>query len=61
MVSEAAPISRLSTGGRDASHDDALTSRVWGNGKDDIVRTTDGSHVRGSRTMTHAYARQLLK
>ena len=37
-------------------HYDALTVRIWGSGKDYVIRTTDGSHVRGSRSMERAYS-----
>ena len=37
-------------------HYDALTIRIWASGKDYVVRTTDGSHVRGSTSMERAYS-----
>lgn len=37
-------------------HYDALTIRIWATGKDYVVRTADGSHVRGSRSMDRAYS-----
>ncbi|MBE7447696.1 MAG: TIM44-like domain-containing protein [Kofleriaceae bacterium] len=35
---------------------DALTVRIWGTGKDYVVRTDDGSHVRGSRSRPRRYS-----
>jgi len=35
---------------------DALTIRIWAAGKDYVVRTSDGSHVRGSREQNRAYS-----
>ena len=35
---------------------DALTIRVWGTGKDYVIRTHDGSHVRGSRSRERRYS-----
>ena len=37
-------------------HYDALTIRIWASGKDYVVRTTDGSHVRGSQSLERAYS-----
>jgi len=35
---------------------DSLTIRIWGTGKDYVVRTADGSHVRGSRSRERRYS-----
>ena len=35
---------------------DALTIRIWGRGKDYVVGTANGRHVRGSRTSDRAYS-----
>jgi hypothetical protein len=35
---------------------DAITIRIWGTGKDTVVRTESGDHVRGSRLRERAYS-----
>jgi hypothetical protein len=35
---------------------DAITLRIWGTGKDYVVRADDGGHVRGSRTRDRPYS-----
>ncbi len=35
---------------------DAVTIRVWGTGKDYVIRQADGGHVRGSKTRDRAYS-----
>ena len=35
---------------------DALTVRIWATGKDYVIRTTDGRHIRGSRIDERAYS-----
>ena len=35
---------------------DAVTIRIWGTGKDYVVRSADGSHVRGSRSRDRRYS-----
>jgi hypothetical protein len=37
-------------------HYDAVTVRIWATGKDYVVRTTDGSHVRGNASDERAYS-----
>jgi len=34
----------------------AITIRIWGTGKDYVIRTADGSHVRGSRRRERRYS-----
>ena len=35
---------------------DALTIRIWGTGKDYVIKTADGSHVRGSKHRERKYS-----
>jgi predicted lipid-binding transport protein (Tim44 family) len=35
---------------------DAITIRVWGTGKDFVIKTATGDHVRGSKTHDRAYS-----
>ena len=35
---------------------DAITIRIWGTGKDTVVRAESGDHVRGSRLRERAYS-----
>lgn len=35
---------------------DAITIRIWGSGKDYVISTADGSHVRGSRRRERKYS-----
>ncbi|MBL8621588.1 MAG: TIM44-like domain-containing protein [Myxococcales bacterium] len=37
-------------------HFDALTIRIWGTGKDYVIKTADGSHVRGSKHRERKYS-----